>query len=88
MTDVTGSRKNSPRKYPPEIISQEKIPPDICPHEKMPKMKFLKKLSPCFPDDLKLVEVYRIFQKNNDLDKENYRSASVLSHMSDRVQPN
>ena len=34
-----------------------------------------------FPDELKLAEVSPIFKKNNDLDKENYRSASVLSHV-------
>ena len=34
-----------------------------------------------FPDELKLAEVSPIFKKNNDLDKENYRSASILSHV-------
>ena len=32
----------------------------------------------CFPDDLKLGEVSSISKKNDDLDKENYRPASVL----------
>ena len=32
--------------------------------------------------DLKLVEVSPVFKKNDDLDKENYRPVSVLSHMS------
>ena len=36
----------------------------------------------CFPDDLKAAEVSPIFKKNDDLEKENYRSASVLSRMS------
>ena len=31
----------------------------------------------CFPDDLKLTEVSSVFKKNDDLDKENYRAASV-----------
>ena len=31
-----------------------------------------------FPDDLKFVEVRPTFKKNYDLDKENYRPASVL----------
>ena len=35
-----------------------------------------------FPDELKLAELSPIFKKNNDLDKENYRSASILSHVS------
>ena len=34
-----------------------------------------------FPDELKLAEVSPIFKKNNYLDKENYRSASILSHV-------
>ena len=36
----------------------------------------------CFPDDLKAAEVSPIFLKNDDLEKENYRPASVLPHMS------
>ena len=35
----------------------------------------------CFPEELKLAEVSRIFKKNDDLDKENYRPVSTLSHM-------
>ena len=35
-----------------------------------------------FPDELKLAEVSPIFQKNNDLLKENYRPVSILSHVS------
>ena len=35
----------------------------------------------CFPDELKLVEVSPIFRESNDLDKENYRPLSILSHM-------
>ena len=35
-----------------------------------------------FPDELKLAELSPIFKKNNDLDKEKYRSASILSHVS------
>ena len=36
----------------------------------------------CFPDELKVAEVTPIFKKNDDLDKENYRPASVLPHVS------
>ena len=36
----------------------------------------------CFPDDLKLAEVSPISKKNDDLDKENYRPASVLFNVS------
>ena len=36
----------------------------------------------CFPDDLKFTEVSSIFKKNDDLDKENYRPASVLFNAS------
>ena len=36
----------------------------------------------CFPDELKLTEVSPIFKKNDDLDKENYRPVSILSHAS------
>ena len=36
----------------------------------------------CYPDDLKLAEVSPVFKKKNDLAKENYRSVSVLSHVS------
>ena len=35
-----------------------------------------------FPDELKLAEVSPIFKKNDDLDKENYKPASILSHVS------
>ena len=35
-----------------------------------------------FPDELKLAEVSPIFKKNDDLDKENYRPVSILSHAS------
>ena len=35
-----------------------------------------------FPGELKLAEVSPIFKKNDDLDKENYRLASILSHVS------
>ena len=36
----------------------------------------------CFPDDLKLAAVSSIFNKNDDLDKENYRPVSVLFNVS------
>ena len=36
----------------------------------------------CYPDNLKLAEVTLVFKKKDDLDKENYRPASVLSHVS------
>ena len=36
----------------------------------------------CFPEELKLAEVNPIFKKKDDLDKENYRPVSVLSHVS------
>ena len=36
----------------------------------------------CYPDDLKLAEVSPVFKMKDDLDKENYRPASVLSHVS------
>ena len=36
----------------------------------------------CFPDDLKLAEVSPIFQKNDGLDKENYRPVSVFFNVS------
>ena len=35
----------------------------------------------CSPDDLKAPEVSPIFQENDDLEKENYRSVSILPHM-------
>ena len=35
-----------------------------------------------FSDELKLAEVSPIFRKNDDLDKENYRPVSILSHVS------
>ena len=35
-----------------------------------------------FPEELKLAEVYLIFKKKDDLDKENYRPVSVLPHVS------
>ena len=35
-----------------------------------------------FPDELKLAGVSPIFEKNDDLDKENYRPVSILSHAS------
>ena len=36
----------------------------------------------CYPGDLKLAEVSPVFKKKDDLDKENYRPASVSSHVS------
>ena len=36
----------------------------------------------CFPEELKLTEVSPIFKNKDDLDKENYRSVSVLPHVS------
>ena len=36
----------------------------------------------CYPDDLKLAAVSPVFKKKNDLEKENYRPVSVLSHVS------
>ena len=34
-----------------------------------------------FPDELKLAEVSPIFKKNDDLDKENCRLVSIISHV-------
>ena len=34
----------------------------------------------CYPDDLKLAEVSQVFKKMDNLDKENYRPVTVLSH--------
>ena len=36
----------------------------------------------CYLDDLKLAEVSPVFKKKDDLDKENYRSVIILSHVS------
>ena len=36
----------------------------------------------CFPNDLKAAQVSLIFKKHDDLEKENYRPASVLPYMS------
>ena len=36
----------------------------------------------CFPEDLKLAEVSPVFRKNDDIDKENCRPASVLFNVS------
>ena len=35
-----------------------------------------------FPNELKLVDVSSVFKKDDDLNKENYRPAIILSHMS------
>ena len=35
-----------------------------------------------FPNELKLADVLPVFKKDDDLNKENYRHASILSHMS------
>ena len=35
----------------------------------------------CFPDEFKAAKVTPIFNKNHDLDKENYRPVSVLPHV-------
>ena len=40
----------------------------------------------CFPDELKAAEFTPIFKKNDDLDKENYRSVSVLPHVSKIIE--
>ena len=40
----------------------------------------------CFPDGLKAAEVTTIFKKNDDLDKENYRPANVLPHVSKIIE--
>ena len=36
----------------------------------------------CYPDDLKPAEIRPVFKKKDDLDKENDRPVSVLSHVS------
>ena len=36
----------------------------------------------CYPNDLKLAEVSSVFKKKDDLDKENDRPLSNLSHVS------
>ena len=36
----------------------------------------------CYPNDLKLAEIRPVFKKKDDLDKENDRPVSVLSHVS------
>ena len=36
----------------------------------------------CYPDNLKLAEVSPVFKKKDDLDKENFRPVSILSHVS------
>ena len=38
--------------------------------------------SGCYPDDLKLAEVSPVYQKKDDLEKENYRRVSVFSFVS------
>ena len=40
----------------------------------------------CFPDELRAAEVIPIFNKNDDLDKENYRPVSVLPHVSKIIE--
>ena len=35
-----------------------------------------------FPNELKLADILPVFKKDDDLDKEDYRAASILSHMS------
>ena len=35
-----------------------------------------------YPNELKLADLSPVFKKNDDLNKENYRSASILLHMS------
>ena len=35
-----------------------------------------------FPNELKLADVSPVFKKDDDLNKENYRPVSILSHMS------
>ena len=40
----------------------------------------------CFPEELKMTEVFPIFKKKDSLDKENYRPVSILSHMSKFVE--
>ena len=35
-----------------------------------------------FPDDLKLADITRIFEKEDSLNKENYRPVSILPHLS------
>ena len=36
----------------------------------------------CFPDDLKLAEISPVLKKVDDLDNDNYKPASILSHLS------
>ena len=36
----------------------------------------------CFPDELKYAEVSPVFKQKDDLDKENYKPVSILSHVS------
>ena len=37
--------------------------------------------SGCFPEELKMAEVLPIFKNKDSLDKENYKSNSILSHI-------
>ena len=46
------------------------------------KITSLSFVSNCFPDDLKLTEVSPVLKKFDDLDNDNYKPASVLSHFS------
>ena len=78
MTDVTGSRKNSRRKYPPEIISQEKSPQIFAPMKKCPWWNPSRNCPRVFQMIWNLLKFTTLLQKNDDLDKENYRSAIVF----------
>ena len=40
----------------------------------------------CFPEELKMAEVFPIFKKKDSLVKENYRPVSILEHMSNFFQ--
>ena len=40
-----------------------------------------KRLKVVFPDELPLADVSPVFEKGENVDKENYRPVSILSHM-------
>ena len=77
ILNLDGS-KATPVKYLPAYMLKSTVDIHLSIITKITNVSFT---NGCFPDELKLAEVIPIFKKNNDLDKENYRPVSILSHM-------
>ena len=65
-----------------KAIPVEDIPTDMLKQTIDIRLPIISIDNDCYPDDPKLADVFPVFFKKDDLDKEMYRLVSVLSHVS------